>query len=85
MRDRCLLIVMTGMSLYAVRFIIFWAVALVPFWAQAVERAFPSGMFAWARRPKARSARPAWSMIGVGRRVSHRHRGPPRALPADRQ
>jgi hypothetical protein len=48
-RDRALFIVMTVLSLYAARFIIFWAVALVPFWAQVVERVIPTGMFAWAR------------------------------------
>jgi hypothetical protein len=48
-RDRALVIVMTVLSFYAARFIIFWAVALVPFWAQVVERIIPTGMFAWAR------------------------------------
>ena len=48
-RDRALFIMMTILSLYASRFIIFWAVALVPFWVQVVESVIPTGMFAWAR------------------------------------
>ena len=47
--DRALFFVMTVLSLYAARFIIFWAVALVPLWAEVVERLIPRGMFAWAR------------------------------------
>ena len=64
-RDRCLLVVMTAMSLYAARFIIFWAVALVPFWAQVVERTFPIGMFAWARGRGRVHGAAGRSMIGL--------------------
>ena len=42
---------MTFLSLYASRFIILWAVALVPLWAELVERLVPRDMFVWARGP----------------------------------
>jgi hypothetical protein len=45
-RDRWLFLVMTILSLYAARFIIFWSVALVPFWAVAIERVRSLGLFA---------------------------------------
>jgi hypothetical protein len=48
-RDRALFVVMTLLSLYASRFIILWAVALVPLWAELAERLVPRGMFVWAR------------------------------------
>ena len=50
-----LFIFMTILSFYAARFIIFWAIASVPFWAVVVERLMPMGMFAWcgdARRSR---------------------------------
>jgi hypothetical protein len=64
-RDGCLFVVMTIMSLYAARFIIFWAVASVPIWASAVERICPIGMFVWARGHPERSFRAGRSMIGL--------------------
>jgi hypothetical protein len=48
-RDRALFVVMTLLSLYASRFIVLWAVALVPLWAELVERIVPRDMFVWAR------------------------------------
>jgi hypothetical protein len=65
-RDRALLIVMTLLSMYAARFIIFWAVALVPFWAEVIEHTLPSGMFAWARGPEGRPARAGRSILWLG-------------------
>jgi hypothetical protein len=59
-RDRALFLTMTALSLYAARFIIFWAVASVPIWAELVERLVPVGLFAWARtrdRPAAGTIR----------------------------
>jgi hypothetical protein len=49
MRDKMLFLVMTGLSLFAARFVIFWAVASIPLWAELVERLIPRGMFEWAR------------------------------------
>jgi hypothetical protein len=49
-RDRTMFIVMTILSLSAARFIVFWAVALVPLWAEMVEQLVPGRMFVWARR-----------------------------------
>ena len=49
LRDRLLFFVMTVLSLYAARFIIFWAVASVPLWAELSSGSFRVGMFAWAR------------------------------------
>jgi hypothetical protein len=69
LRDRTLLIVTTILSIYAARFIIFWAVALVPFWAEVVEHIVPAGMFAWARDQRERSFRAGrsimWLVAGV--------------------
>ena len=48
-RDRMLFGVMTFFSLYASRFIVLWAVALVPLWAELVERTVPRDMFVFAR------------------------------------
>jgi hypothetical protein len=48
-RNRALFLAMTFVSLCASRFIILWAVALVPLWAELVEGMVPRGMFAWAR------------------------------------
>jgi hypothetical protein len=49
-RDIALFVLMTLLSLYASRFIILWAVALVPLWAELGERLVPRGMFVWARQ-----------------------------------
>ena len=46
-RDRAFFVVMTLLSLYASRFIILWAVTLVPLWAELVERLVPRNMFVW--------------------------------------
>jgi hypothetical protein len=54
-RERALFLVMTLLSLYASRFIILWAVALVPLWAELIERIVPRGMFIWARGPEDRA------------------------------
>jgi hypothetical protein len=64
-RDRALFIVMTILALYAARFIIFWAVALLPFWAQVVERIVPIGMFTWARDQRQRSVHGGLSTVGL--------------------
>ena len=58
-------LVMTGLSLYAARFIIFWAVALVPFWAQVVERLLPNGMFASARNLTEQRVGTARAILGL--------------------
>ncbi len=50
-RERAIFVVMTLLSLYASRFIILWAVTLVPLWAELVERLVPRNMFVWARGP----------------------------------
>jgi hypothetical protein len=64
-RDRGLFIVMTILSLYAARFIIFWAVALVPFWARIVEELVPAGAFTWARDRGEHSGRSRRSLVGL--------------------
>ena len=56
-RELALFVVMTILSLYAARFIIFWAVALVPLWAQVIERIVPAPLFASARGGEARPVR----------------------------
>ncbi len=56
-RDRVLFFAMTGLSVYAARFIIFWAVALIPLWADLLERLIPHGMFAWARDREDKTSR----------------------------
>jgi hypothetical protein len=62
-RDLALVIVMTALSLYAARFIIFWAVALVPFWAALVEQILPPYVFSFARDPAERSVRTGRSIL----------------------
>ena len=64
-RDRGLFIVMTILSLYATRFIIFWAVALVPFWAEIVEQLVPAGAFTWARGRGEQTGRSGRSLVGL--------------------
>jgi hypothetical protein len=64
-RDRTMFIVMTILTLSAARFIVFWAVALVPLWAEMVEQLVPSGMFVWARRQGNVPVRAVRSMIGL--------------------
>jgi hypothetical protein len=66
-RDRALFVVMTLLSLYASRFIILWALALVPLWAELVERIVPSGMFVWARGREDHAARRvrSWIVLAV--------------------
>jgi hypothetical protein len=46
--DFGVLLVMTLLSLYAARFGLFWALALIPVWARWIERARPPELFAWA-------------------------------------
>src|SRR5271156_6843569 len=65
LRDRALVVVMSILSLYAARFIIFWAVALVPFWAQVVERTVPRDLFSSARGPAERSVRASRAIFGL--------------------
>ena len=50
-RDRALLVAMTLLSFTAARFIIVWAVALVPLWVELVELIVPQRLFAWLREP----------------------------------
>ena len=83
--DRALFIVMTILSLYAARFIIFWAVALVPFWAQVVEPIIPTGMFAWARGDEERSVRASRVAFCLFACSGHRVRHSFSTLPADRR
>jgi hypothetical protein len=64
-RDRALVIVMSILSLYAARFIIFWAVALVPFWAQVVERILPPAVLSFVRGPAERSVRAGRSIFAL--------------------
>jgi hypothetical protein len=66
-RDRALVVVMTLFSLYASRFIILWALALVPLWAELVERMVPSGMFVWARGREDRAVHPvrSWMVLAA--------------------
>jgi len=64
-RDRAQFIVMTVLTLFAARFIIFWAVALVPLWAEMVELLVPGGMFVWARRPRDEPVRTVRSLAGL--------------------
>ncbi len=64
-RDLTLLIAMTLLSSFAARFIIFWAIALVPFWAELVERLVPDGMFAPARGGVGVHVRTFRSLIGL--------------------
>ncbi len=66
-RDRALFVVMTLLSLYASRFIILWAVALVPLWAELVQRLVPRGMFVWARGPEDQAVRGvrSWMLLAT--------------------
>ena len=83
-RDRALLIVMSILSLYATRFIIFWAVALVPFWAQVVERIVPRDMFSsGARSTPSGLFRASRSIFGPARGSDHRAGHPSRPFQAD--
>jgi hypothetical protein len=56
-RDKSLFVVMTVLSLYASRFIIFWCAALLPLWAEVVEQLIPRDIFMWARNRGDRAAR----------------------------
>ena len=51
-QNLALFVVLTPMPLYAVRFILFWAVGLIPLWAEIAEAIIPRGMFVWARDQK---------------------------------
>jgi hypothetical protein len=64
-RDRAIFIVMTILSLSATRFILFWAVALVPLWAEMVEQLVPGGMFVGARRREDVPVRAFRSLLGL--------------------
>jgi hypothetical protein len=48
-RDRALFIVISLLSFSAARFIIVWAVALVPLWVELIEQLVPRTLFPWAR------------------------------------
>jgi hypothetical protein len=64
-RDRAIFIVMTILSLSATRFILFWAVALVPLWAEMVEQLVPGHIFVGARRRgdvPVRAVRSLWGL-----------------------
>ncbi len=65
LRDRALFVVMTILSLYAARFIIFWAVALVPLWAQVVEQIVPTNLFTSARGHSDRSVRAGRAIVAL--------------------
>jgi hypothetical protein len=67
-RDKSLFVVMTVFSLYASRFIIFWCVALVPSWAEVVERLIPREIFMWARNRGDRAVRGvrSWAPLAAG-------------------
>ena len=65
MRDRMLFFVMTGLSLFAARFVIFWAVASIPLWAELVERLIPQD-YRWAG-PLILDGSPAWQVAVDGR------------------
>jgi len=69
-RDKALFIVMTILSFCAARFIIFWAVALVPFWAELVEQVVPGSMFVWARGRGRRTVRAVRSITGLAAGVA---------------
>jgi hypothetical protein len=65
-RDWSLVVVMTLLSLYAARFIIFWAVALIPFWSMAIEWLCPDRIFAWARQNEpTHPVRAGRAMVGL--------------------
>ncbi len=49
--DWLLLLVMTGLALYAARFAVFWGIALIPLWTQWLETLRPMHRFAWTDIP----------------------------------
>ena len=55
--DWLLLLSMTGLSLYASRFALFWGIALIPLWTQWLESVRPPHRFAWREAP--------WSPLAV--------------------
>lgn len=46
--DWLFVLVMTGMSLYAARFALFWGIALVPLWTQWLEALRPANRLTWS-------------------------------------
>jgi hypothetical protein len=64
-RDRILFMVMSAASLYAARFIVFWAVASIPLWARTIELVVPNSMFDWTRVREDRSVSTARSTFAL--------------------
>ena len=46
-----LLLAMTGLTLYAARFALFWGIALIPLWVKGVESLRPAHRFIWTDLP----------------------------------
>ena len=47
LEDAALCAALTLLSLSAARFVLFWAVAMVPVWSRWIEQSKPDGVFAW--------------------------------------
>jgi hypothetical protein len=64
-RDLSLLLLISVLSMSATRFVMLWALSLVPLWATWFEHAWPRGLFAsW--RENGRTGFSPWRCAGVG-------------------